>query len=148
MGNRYAECWFTLPEGAGLGSDLYLDEDGAATLEPSGYHLGFVRGLRNDGTEGMVLVEAGPPSEWDGSKLPAMKKWRACPRCEGSGRDPVFCTAIFKDDVCSYRGPETACSKRLARCRELGNGARFAGLPSLRSCPACLGTGKVSSPDS
>lgn len=37
----------------------------------------------------------------------------------------------FKGARCGYAGAETTCNRTLARCRELGNSARFGGFPGV-----------------
>ena len=44
-----------------------------------------------------------------------------------------YCQWEFKSPECGYSGSETSCSKRLSRCRELGNVSRFGGFPSVPS---------------
>jgi len=41
----------------------------------------------------------------------------------------------FKGTLCGYSGSETSCDRTLARCRELGNSARFGGFPGLGRTP-------------
>ncbi|WP_418186724.1 DUF1833 family protein [Aliarcobacter lanthieri] len=41
------------------------------------------------------------------------------------------CRFKFKDNFCRYLGDETECNKSLARCKQLGNSARFGGSPTI-----------------
>lgn len=41
------------------------------------------------------------------------------------------CSYRFKDVFCAYSGGETDCNHTFARCREIGNQARFGGFPSI-----------------
>lgn len=44
---------------------------------------------------------------------------------------PNLCEVAFKGTLCGYSGAESCCNYTLARCRELGNAARFGGTPGL-----------------
>lgn len=44
---------------------------------------------------------------------------------------PNLCEVTFKGALCGYSGAEYACDHTLARCRVLGNAARFGGSPGL-----------------
>ena len=41
------------------------------------------------------------------------------------------CRFKFKNSLCGYTGTETDCDRTYARCKELGNQARYGGFPSI-----------------
>jgi len=56
----------------------------------------------------------------------------ACRRCPPNRYLKNHCRyRQFKDDYCGYAGAETACDRTFARCKELGNQARFGGMPAI-----------------
>lgn len=53
------------------------------------------------------------------------------PNVEAAVEPDCLCPAIFKSELCGYKGSETECNKTFGQCKELKNEHRFQGWPGV-----------------
>jgi len=80
-------------------------------------------------TTTMTVIAAKATAQWVTWTLSAVNPLnRKFPSCQYIA---TSCRFKFKGVHCGYAGAETACSRTLNRCQQLGNSSRFGGFPGL-----------------